>query len=84
MRPIDADNLLTAFPAGENETFRTSAVRGTINACPTLEVIPYQWLLNYIDALPEDTPSQVLSRLALINMGAAWQKEQASRTNELG
>ena len=46
-------------------------------------MIDEKWLLNYIDALQEDTPSQVLSRLALINMVAAWQKEQASRTNEL-
>ena len=76
MRTIDADNLLTAFPEGENETFRTSAVRGTINACPTLKVIDEKWLLNYIDALPEDTPSQVLSRLALVNMFVAWQKER--------
>lgn len=70
MRPIDADNLMTAFPAGENETFRTSAVRGTINACPTLEVIDEKWLLNYIDALPEDSPS----RIALVNMYVAWRK----------
>ena len=40
MRLIDADDLLTAFPAWENEIFRTSAVRGTINACPTVDAVP--------------------------------------------
>lgn len=39
-RLIDADILLTAFPKGENEIFRTSAVRGTIDACPTVDAIP--------------------------------------------
>lgn len=46
-------------------------------------MIDEKWLLNYIDALPEDTPSQVLSRLALVHMFVAWQKEQESRTTEL-
>lgn len=40
MRLIDADNLLTAFPPEEDETFHTSAVRGTINACPTVDAVP--------------------------------------------
>lgn len=40
MRLVDADVLLTAFPKGENEIFRTSAVRGTIDACPTVDAIP--------------------------------------------
>ena len=40
MRLIDADILLTAFPKGENEIFRTSAVRGTIDACPTVDAVP--------------------------------------------
>ena len=39
-RLIDADILLTAFPKGENEIFRTSAVRGTIDACPTVDAVP--------------------------------------------
>lgn len=39
-RLIDVDNLLTAFPPEENEIFRTSAVRGTINACPTVDAVP--------------------------------------------
>lgn len=39
-RLIDADVLLTAFPKGENEIFRTSAVRGTIDACPTVDAVP--------------------------------------------
>ena len=39
-----------------------------------------KWLLNYIDAFPEDTPSQVLARLALVIM--AWHKEQEARIND--
>ena len=38
-RLIDADNLLTAFPKEENEIFHTSAVRGTIEACQTVDAV---------------------------------------------
>ena len=33
-------------------------------------MIDEKWLLNYIDALPEDSPS----RIALVNMYVAWKK----------
>ena len=42
-------------------------------------MIDEKWLFDYIDALPEDSPS----RIALVNMYVAWRKEQELRTNEL-
>ena len=52
MRLVDADILLTAFPKGENEIFRTSAVRGTIDACPTADAVPLKhgrWKRTIVD-----------------------------------
>ena len=43
-------------------------------------MIDEKWLFDYIDALPEDSPS----RIVLVNMYVAWRKEQESRTNEKG
>lgn len=45
------------------------------------DCIDMKWLLNYINALPENTPSQIQTRFALINMIVAWQKEQKAQTN---
>ena len=56
--------------AGKNES------KSMNNYC-----IDMKWLLNYVNALPENTPSQLQTRFALINMIVAWQKEQASRAN---
>lgn len=53
MRVIDADNLLTAFPKSEDEVFHTSAVRGTINACQTVEAVPVAWLKEKLTGHPE-------------------------------
>lgn len=40
VRLIDAEDLLTAFPAWEDETFHTCAVRETIKACKTIDAVP--------------------------------------------
>ena len=55
MRLIDADELLTAFPPEENEIFGTSAVRGTIEACPTVTTVPsgekYEYHYDHTDCI---------------------------------
>lgn len=42
MRPIDADELITAFPCGE--TVRTECVRATIKHMPTIEERKGKWI----------------------------------------
>lgn len=40
MRPIDADELLTAFPLDDEPTVKKSCVRMTIKRMPTIEAEP--------------------------------------------
>lgn len=40
MRPIDADELLTAFPVDDEPTLTKSCVRMTIQHMPTVDAVP--------------------------------------------
>lgn len=40
MRPIDADELLTAFPVDDEPTLTKSCVRMTIRHMPTVDAVP--------------------------------------------
>ena len=73
MRLVDADILLTAFPKGENEIFRTSAVRGTIDACPIVDAVPVTWIEGEIKWLKEmDNPFATMSAGQIEAMLKRW------------
>ena len=49
MRPIDSDELLTAFPADDEPTVTKSFVRMTIKRMPTVDATPVKrgrWIKN--------------------------------------
>lgn len=50
MRLIDADELLTAFPADDEPTVTKSCVRMTIHRMPTVDAVPVvhgRWIVHY-------------------------------------
>ena len=55
MRPIDADELKTAFPCGES--VRTECVHATIDHMPTIEPQQVTGKLDVIDELPSVQPT---------------------------
>lgn len=52
MRPIDADELLTAFPVDDEPTLTKSCVRMTIQHMPTIEPRKGKWSKEMIGATP--------------------------------
>ena len=59
MRPIDANELLTAFPVDDEPTITKSCVRMTIKNMPTIEPEP-QWI-PCSERLPEPNEMVLIS-----------------------
>ena len=88
MRLIDADDLLTAFPAWENEIFHTSAVRGTINACPTVDAVTVVRCgeCQYWDSFPScsATPQYHACRRRIMGNVHTMREDFCSRGERMG
>ena len=73
MRPIDADELLTAFPVDDEPTLTKSCVRMTIQHMPTVDAVPVTWIEGEIKWLKEmDNPFATMSAGQIEAMLKRW------------